>query len=664
MFKKILIANRGEIACRVIKTARFLGIKTVAVYSDADRGGLHVQMADESVHIGPSPVSESYLVMEAIIQACKDTGAEAVHPGYGFLSENSVFAEALAKENITFIGPPIGAINAMGDKITSKKIAAKAGVSTIPGYDGIVENGEHAVQVAADIGYPVMLKATAGGGGKGMRVARNEAECLDGFERAASEAASSFGDDRILVEKFIENPRHIEIQIIADSHGNSVYLGERECSLQRRHQKVIEEAPSSFLDDATRKAMGEQAVLLARAVDYYSAGTVEFVVDKDKNFYFLEMNTRLQVEHPVTEMVTRLDLVELMLLVAAGEKLPISQEDVQVKGWSIESRIYAEDPFSGFLPSIGRLVRYIPPDEENNKVRVDTGVFEGGEISMFYDPMIAKLICFGSDRTEAISLMQEALDEFVIRGVKHNISFLSALIGHGQFASGDFSTNFIGQEYPDGFDASDLPHEDPAIPIVVASIIHRLYMDRAACLSGQLQGHERRVQDHWVVVIGDEYHEIAVMPYQRTCGYQAVYGGENYEVKTDWSFAQPIFRGSVNKVPVCFQVERSGLSYKLERRGSCSNAKVMTNKAAQYYKLMPSSEDSGHSKYLLAPMPGLLIKLSVEEGQHVIAGEELAIIEAMKMENVLRAIKDGVVKKIAADVGDSLNVEQVILEFE
>ncbi len=664
MFTKILIANRGEIACRVIKTAKAMGINTVAVYSDADRGALHTQLADESVHIGPSAPGESYLVMERIVEACKDTGAEAVHPGYGFLSENKTFCELLAKEDITFIGPPAGAITAMGDKITSKQIAAKAGVNTIPGHDGIIKDSDHAVVVAQEIGYPVMLKATAGGGGKGMRVARNDEECREGFDRASSEARSSFGDDRMLIEKFIEEPRHIEIQIIADTHGNTVYLGERECSMQRRHQKVIEEAPSSFLDAQTRKAMGEQAVLLAKAVQYYSAGTVEFVVDANRNFYFLEMNTRLQVEHPVTELITGVDLVELMLKVASREKLPFSQHDVKLKGWSMECRVYAEDPFSGFLPSIGRLVRYMPPDEENGNIRVDTGVYEGGEISMYYDPMIAKLITYGEDRNDAIAQMQEALDEFVIRGVKHNIAFLGALIAHPRFVSGDFNTNFIGEQYPDGFDARDVVHEDPALPIVVTGVIHRLFMDRAACLSGQLQGHERMVQDSWVVVAGSEYYDISVRAFQSGCGYEVEYEEKKYKVTTDWSFAQPLFRASINGEVICFQVERKGLNYRLFHKGSRVDAMVMTPKAAELFKLMPQREDLDGSKYLLSPMPGLLIKISVEVGQAVKAGEELVIIEAMKMENVLRATQDAVISSIVTKVGDSLEVEQVILELE
>lgn len=664
MFKKILIANRGEIACRIIKTARSMGIKTVALYSDADKSSRHVQMADEAVHIGPPAAADSYLVIDNIIAACKETGADAVHPGYGFLSENSAFCQRLEQEDIAFIGPPVEAITAMGDKITSKQIADKAGVNTIPGYDGILKNADEAVEKAAEIGYPVMLKATAGGGGKGMRVACNEQECRDGFERAAGEARSSFGDDRILIEKFIEKPRHIEIQIMADRHGNVVYLGERECSLQRRHQKVIEEAPSPFLDKAARKKMGEQAVMLAKAVNYCSAGTVECIVDQDHNFYFLEMNTRLQVEHPVTEMVTGLDLVELMIRIAAGEVLPVRQNDIKINGWALECRIYAEDPVRDFLPSTGRLVTYQQPFEESGRVRVDTGVFEGGEISMFYDPMIAKLVTWGKDRDQAIVTMQDALDEYVIHGVRHNITFLAALIAHPGFRQGDISTHFIAEEFPQGFKDTDVPVDDPALPIVVAGIIHRLYMDRAAHISGQLSGHERRVQDSWVVITEDGYHKITVKPFQSDCCYRVDYDGNHYGVKTDWLFCQKLFRCSINGNRFCFQVVRDGIGYNLIHRGRLTRTKVLTPMAAELYRLMPKKVAADLSKFLIAPMPGLLVKLSGEEGQEVKAGDELAVIEAMKMENVLRAPMDGVISRTVACLGDSLSVDQVILEFE
>ncbi len=660
MFKKILIANRGEIACRVMKTARKMGIKTVAVYSDADKDALHVQMADEAVHIGAAPSAESYLVMERIIQACKDTGAEAVHPGYGFLSENSTFCEALEKEGIVFIGPATLAINSMGDKITSKKLAEEAGVNTIPGYTDVVKDSEQAVEIANGIGYPVMLKASAGGGGKGMRVAWNEDECRDGFERATNEASSSFGDDRVFIEKFIEEPRHIEIQVMADTHGNCIYLGERECSIQRRHQKVIEEAPSPFLDEETRQAMGAQAVALAKAVNYRSAGTVEFIVDAKRNFYFLEMNTRLQVEHPVTEFVTGQDLVELMLRVANGEELPLKQEDVKLSGWAMESRVYAEDPFKNFLPSIGRLVHYRPPEGEG--VRVDTGVYEGGEVSMFYDPMIAKLVTYGKDRAEAISLMQDALDAYYIRGVQHNISFLNALMVHPRFNAGQLTTNFIAEEYPDGFDANCVPQDDPAKTVVVAAMAHRAYQDRAASISGQMPSLEREVGSDWVVIINGEHHPLVATQIQGGC--QVEYAGTSYEVLSEWELGQPLMHCSINGKPACFQVERDGIWLNLRHSGNQTRALVVTPRAAEMHGYMLEKEPPDLSKYLISPMPGLLVKLSVQEGAEVKAGDELAVIEAMKMENVLRAEQDVVVAKINAEAGDSLTVDQIIMEFE
>ncbi len=664
MFNKILIANRGEIACRIIRTARRMGIATVAVYSDADRHALHVRMADEAVHLGPAPATESYLRMDRIVDACRRTGAEAVHPGYGFLSENPRFREALQAEEIVFIGPPAAAIRAMGDKITSKRLAAEAGVNVIPGFDGILEDGEQAVREAARIGYPVMLKATAGGGGKGMRIARNEEECRQGFERARSEAGSSFGDERILIEKFIEQPRHIEIQVMADSHGNIVFLGERECSLQRRHQKIIEEAPSPFLEQATREEMGEQAVRLARAVDYTSAGTVEFIVDQERNFYFLEMNTRLQVEHPVTEMVTGLDLVELMIRVAAGEALGLRQEEIRSNGWAMECRVYAEDPATDFLPSTGRLVRYQPPEAEHGRIRVDTGVFEGGAISMYYDPMIAKLVTWGPDRDQAIFTMQEALDEYVIRGVRHNINFLAALMAHPRFRQGELSTSFIDEEFPHGFRDCDVVQESPALPLIVAAIMHRLYMDRAARISGQLPGHERRVLDNWVVVSGGRYHEITVRPFQADQGYRVDFEGQHFGIKTDWSFCQDILRGVINNQRFAMQVERTGLGYRLQHRGVTTEALVLTPRAAELHRLMPRRQETDRSRSLLSPMPGLLVKISVNEGDRVQCGQELAVIEAMKMENVLRAPVSATVATIVCRPGDCLSVDQVILEFE
>ena len=661
MFKKILIANRGEIACRVIKTARKMGIKTVAVYSEADRDALHVELADEAVLIGPPPTAQSYLVMERIIQACKDTGAEAVHPGYGFLSERAAFCQALEKEGIVFIGPKVRAIEAMGDKITSKILAKEAGVNTVPGYTDIIKDGDHALQIARDIGYPVMLKASAGGGGKGMRVAWNDAECVDGFERASNEARSSFGDDRVFVEKYIEEPRHIEIQVLGDSHGNIVYLGERECSLQRRHQKVIEEAPSPFLDEKTRKAMGEQAVALARAVDYQSAGTVEFIVDAKRNFYFLEMNTRLQVEHPVTEYITGLDLVEQMLRVAAGEPLSFKQEDIKLKGWAIEARVYAEDPFRNFLPSIGRLVKYMPP-KESDVVRVDTGIYEGSEVSMYYDPMIAKLVTYGSTRDRAISHMRDALNQFFIRGVQHNISFLAALMVHTRFMTGRISTNMIAEEYPNGFHATDVPHDDPALLISVAAFIHRSYMDRAAQITGQLLGHERRVKNDWVVLMNGQQHPVHIDP--APGGYDVTYMDEAYQVRSNWEFGYPLFKGTLNGTDICIQVERRDMIYRLFHWGSQADVMVLSPRIADLQALMPEKEPPDLSKFLLSPMPGLLTKVAVQVGQEVKGGEELAVIEAMKMENVLRADQDAKVAKIMAAPGDSLAVDQAIIEFE
>ena len=661
MFDKILIANRGEIACRVIKSAQKMGIKTVAVYSDADRDALHVQLADEAVHIGASPSAESYLVADRIVQACTDTGAQAVHPGYGFLSENSAFCDTLSKKNIAFIGPKTRAIEAMGDKITSKKLAEKSGVNTIPGFTGVLKDGDHAVEIAADVGYPVMLKATAGGGGKGMRVARNDDECRDGFDRAANEARSSFGDDRIFMEKFIEEPRHIEIQVIADGHGNVVYLNERECSLQRRHQKVIEEAPSPFLDAKTRKKMGEQAVALSKAVDYESAGTVEFIVDQERNFYFLVMNTRLQVEHPVTEMTTGIDLVELMIRVAAGEELPIAQKDVIINGWAIESRVYAEDPARNFLPSTGRLIYYRPPAETDN-VRVDTGVFEGGEVSMFYDPMIAKLITHGKDRDDAINRMRAALDQFVIRGVTSNLPFLSALMAHDNFASGDISTNTIAQEYPDGFDATAAAPQDPASMVVVAAAMVRSYRDRAAKIEGQLGGQQRRVPGDWVVIMYGKHHPVTVVPAEG--GHDVTYEGTSYSLQSDWQFGDHLYNGTINNEAVSMQVHRDNQKYRLWHGGHQCDCRILTPREAELMLLMPEKAPPDLSRHLLAPMPGLLVSVAVKEGDEVKVGEELAVLEAMKMENTLRAERNGIVARVHFEAGASLEVDVLIMEFE
>ncbi len=660
MFNKILIANRGEIACRVIKTARRMGLQTVAVYSEADRDALHVAMADEAVLIGPPPSAQSYLDIDKILQVCQATGAEAVHPGYGFLSENATFAERLAEAGIAFIGPNVQAIRCMGDKITSKKLAREAGVNTIPGHPDIIEDADTAVAIAQEIGYPVMLKASAGGGGKGMRVAHNDDECRDGFLRATNEAKASFGDGRVFLEKFIEEPRHIEIQVLADKHGQAIHLGERECSLQRRHQKVIEEAPSPFLDDATRTAMGDQAVALARAVDYESAGTVEFIVDRQRNFYFLEMNTRLQVEHPVTEFVTGLDLVELMIKIAAGESLPIAQGDVKRDGWAIEARVYAEDPFRGFLPSVGRLVRYLPPPESAG-VRVDTGVYEGGEVSIHYDPMIAKLITHGATRGQAITRMREALNESYIRGVSHNISFLAALIEHPRFREGRISTNMIAEEYPHGFHPADMIHDDPALLIVVAASIHRQYMDRAAGISGQLPGYERIVSDRWVIVMNGERQMVEMQ--LADGGQDITYEEKRYQVRSDWQFGQPLFRGTVNGTDVCIQVERRNMYYRLFHWGAQVDIMVLTDRAAELLACMPDKAPVDTSQFLLSPMPGMLTQLIVGEGHEVRAGQDLAVVEAMKMENVLRSERDGTVEKVMAAVGDTLAVDQPIMKF-
>ena len=662
MFKKILIANRGEIACRIIKTARRMGISTVAVYSDADSNALHRQMADEAVYIGSAPSADSYLHITSILAAIKETGADAVHPGYGFLSENAAFAKALKKENVTFIGPPIGAITAMGDKIESKKLAMKANVSSVPGHTEAVRNPTDAVKIANDIGYPVMLKASAGGGGKGMRLAWNDEECRDGLKRAVKEAKTSFGDDRVFIEKFIEEPRHIEIQIIADKHGNTVYLGERECSIQRRHQKVLEEAPSPFLDEATRKAMGEEAVALAKAVDYHSAGTVEFIVDNKKNFFFLEMNTRLQVEHPVTELITGHDLVELMIKVAAGEELSFGQDDVKLRGWALEARVYAEDPLRNFLPSTGRIVRYKSPKETHN-VRVDTGVFEGGEISIYYDPMIAKLITYGANRSEAIKHMRSALDAFYIRGVNHNINFLSALVAHSRFQSSNMTTNFIAEEYPKGFHPKDLPIEDPIVQIIVAASIHHAYQERAASISGQIAGNKREVDPHWVVVTKQISQPVTVS--KITGGYSVKVDDVNYDIQTDWQLGEPLLHGTLmNGKDLVYQVERENVIYRLTHGGSQDDILVLSPLHADLNVLMPVKKPPDTSKVLHSPMPGLLISIAVEKGQKVKAGEELAVVEAMKMENVLRADRDAVVCSLKAGVGDSLIVDQVIMDFE
>jgi propionyl-CoA carboxylase alpha chain len=666
MFTKILIANRGEIACRVIKTASKMGIKTVAVYSEADKDALHVDLADEAVCIGPAASKESYLVMDKIIAACKQTGAQAVHPGYGFLSENAEFSRRLEEEGIKFIGPKHYSVGKMGDKIESKKLALEARVNTIPGYNEAISGPDEAVKIAQGIGYPVMIKASAGGGGKGLRVAFNDKEAHEGFTSCVNEAKNAFGDDRVFIEKYVLEPRHIEIQVLGDSFGNYVYLNERDCSIQRRHQKVIEEAPSPFVDPAMRKAMGEQAVALARAVQYESAGTVEFVVGADKSFYFLEMNTRLQVEHPVTELITGVDLVELMIRVAYGEKLPLTQEQVQLNGWAMECRINAEDPFRGFLPSTGRLVKFLPPEEIPGQVRVDTGVYDGGEISMFYDSMIAKLIVHGATREQAISRMRDALNAFVIRGISSNIPFQAALMQHPRFQSGNFNTGFIAEEYPKGFDASMVPHDDPALLVSVAAYVYRAYTDRGASVSGQLQGHERIVGDKWCVVrlnpSGNEQHSVIARPVPG--GYHIEYKGENYEILSEWKLGQSLFNGTCNGEEFTLQVERHKTKYSLFHWGTRADFMVMSARAAELLSLMPEKPAPDLSKFLLSPMPGLLREVAVKVGQEVKAGEKLAVIEAMKMENILRADQDCKVRKVSAAAGESLSVDQVIVEFE
>ena len=669
MFKKILIANRGEIACRVIKTARKMGIATVAVYSAADKDALHVEMADEAVCIGPAPSRESYLALDKIIAACKATGAEAVHPGYGFLSENEAFSRKLEEAGIVFIGPKHYSVAAMGDKIASKKLALEARVNVIPGFNEAIDTPEQAVKIAQGIGYPVMIKASAGGGGKGLRVAWNDHEAFEGFAACKTEAKNAFGDDRVFIEKFVEEPRHIEIQLIGDAHGNCIYLHERECSLQRRHQKVIEEAPSPFIDPATRQAMGEQAVALAKAVNYQSAGTVEFVVGKDKSFYFLEMNTRLQVEHPVTEFITGLDLVELMIRVAAGEKLPFTQADIKLEGWAMECRINAGDPFRGFLPSTGRLVKYAPPAEtrdDQGSVRVDTGVYEGGEISMFYDSLIAKLIVHGATRAAAIARMRAALNAFVIRGVASNIAFQAALMQNPRFVAGTFNTGLIAEEYPRGFNAAAVPHDDPAMLISVAAAMHRQYLARNAFISGQMPGHEYKPGAEFVVRLEDGTdHAVTVSAAPAgEAGWDVLFAGERYAIRSPWQFGQALYQGTLNGEHFCMQVERRGLKYRLFHWGTQADLLVMTARAAHLQSLMPHKAPPDTSRFLLSPMPGLLTQIAVTPGQEVKAGEVLARIEAMKMENILKAERDCVVDELLARAGESLAVDQPIIGFK
>ncbi|MEM9697909.1 MAG: acetyl/propionyl/methylcrotonyl-CoA carboxylase subunit alpha [Pseudomonadota bacterium] len=681
MFKKILIANRGEIACRVVKTARKMGLTSVAIYSDADAQALHVQMADEAMHIGPPPANQSYIVIDKVMQAIKQSGAECVHPGYGFLSENAKFAEALEAAGVAFVGPPKGAIEKMGDKITSKQIAQDAGVSTVPGYMGLIEDADEAVKISNDIGYPVMLKASAGGGGKGMRIAWNDTDAREGYQSSKNEAANSFGDDRIFIEKFVTQPRHIEIQVLCDAHGNGIYLGERECSIQRRNQKVVEEAPSPFLDEATRKAMGEQAVALAQAVGYTSAGTVEFIVDGDKNFYFLEMNTRLQVEHPVTELITGVDLVEQMIRVANGEKLSITQEDVTLTGWAIENRLYAEDPYRGFLPSIGRLTRYRPPQElaagplsDTGKwadnaptapmaVRNDTGVYEGGEISMYYDPMIAKLCTWAPSRAEAIEQMRVALDRFEVEGIGHNLPFLSAVMDHPKFVSGDMTTAFIAEEYPDGFEGVTLPDAELRRIAAACAAMHRVSEIRRARVSGRMDNHERKVGSDWNVNLqGQSFDvEIAADPEGSTVHFD---GGTSLRVAGAWSPGHQLADMTVADAPLVMKVGKISGGFRIRTRGADLKVHTRSPRQAALARLMPEKVAPDTSKMLLCPMPGLVVKMDVAEGDEVQEGQALCTIEAMKMENILRAERKGTVAKINAGAGDSLAVDDVIMEFE
>jgi propionyl-CoA carboxylase alpha chain len=660
MFRKILIANRGEIACRIIRTARRMGIATVAVYSEADAEALHVREADESVLIGPPPSADSYLRIDRIVEACRSTGAEAVHPGYGFLSERPEFAAALADAGVVFIGPPPEAIAAMGDKIESKRLAQAAGVSTVPGYLDVIPDAEHAIPIAREIGYPVMIKASAGGGGKGMRIAHDEAELRDGFTSAQHEAKASFGDDRVFLEKYIEQPRHIEIQVLGDAHGNIVHLGERECSIQRRHQKVVEEAPSPFIDAATRAAMGAQAVALARAVGYRSAGTVEFIVDRQRNFYFLEMNTRLQVEHPVTELVTGLDLVELMIRIAAGEKLPFDQQTVRQQGWAIEARVYAEDPTRNFLPSIGRLVRYCPPGGEG--VRIDSGVFEGAEISLYYDPMIAKLIAYGTDREAAIGRLQNALDGFYISGVRHNVAFLAAIAASERFHAGALSTDFIAETFPDGFAPPAEPVAADRVLLVAVVLAELRLRDGEAAIDGV--DREPDIPPRLIVLLDGRAAPVSVRA-EGAAAYQIESDGEIFVAATDWRPGLPLLHLRIDERIVTVQIERlPGRAFRLVHHGVIRRAQVLPPRAAELATLMPVKAAADTSRLVQSPMPGLLTSVVVEEGQEVKAGEPLVVVEAMKMENVLRAERDGKVARLRAKPGDSLAVDQVILEFE
>ena len=666
MFEKILIANRGEIACRVIKTARKMGIKTVAIYSDSDKKALHMKMADEAFHVGPPPASQSYISIDKVMQAVRQSGAQAVHPGYGFLSENSKFAQALAAENVAFIGPSVEAIEKMGDKITSKKIAQDAGVSTVPGHMGLIDDAKAAVRISNEIGYPVMIKASAGGGGKGMRLAWNDAEALEGFQSSKNEAANSFGDDRIFIEKFVTQPRHIEIQILADSHGNCIYMGERECSIQRRNQKVVEEAPSPFLDQATRKAMGEQACALANAVGYVSAGTVEFIVDKDKNFYFLEMNTRLQVEHPVTELITGFDLVEQMIRIANDEVLNMAQGDVKLNGWAIESRLYAEDPYRGFLPSIGRLTRYRPPEECTNEsciVRNDTGVFEGGEISMYYDPMIAKLCTWAPSRNLAIEQMSKALDRFEVEGIGHNLPFLSAVMNHEKFISGDTTTAFIEENYPDGFEGVTLGEGELRRIAASCAAMNRVAEIRRTKISGRLDNHERKIGNDWVVTLQEQSFKVMITA--DPSGSDVLFeDDETLRVAGRWVPGQSLAEMRVGETNLVMKVKKISGGFRIRSGGADLKVHVRTPMQSKLAELMPEKFAPDTSRLLLCPMPGLVVKVHVFEGEEVQEGQALCTIEAMKMENILRAERKGIVETLQTSEGKSLAVDDVIMKFK
>ena len=685
MFDKILIANRGEIACRVIKTARKMGLKTVAVYSDADKNALHVSLADEAIHIGPPPANQSYIVIDKIMDAIAQSGAQAVHPGYGFLSENPKFAEALDAAGVAFVGPPKRAIEAMGDKITSKKIAQEAGVSTVPGYMGLIEDADEAVNISNKIGYPVMIKASAGGGGKGMRIAWSDQEAREGFQSSKNEAANSFGDDRIFIEKFVTQPRHIEIQVLCDTHGNAIYLNERECSIQRRNQKVVEEAPSPFLDEDTRRAMGEQSCALAKAVGYASAGTVEFIVDGNKNFYFLEMNTRLQVEHPVTELITGVDLVEQMIRIANGEPLSMTQSDVQRTGWAIENRLYAEDPYREFLPSIGRLTRYRPPAEiaagpmveagtwvmnadasaptGDTAIRNDTGVFEGGEISMYYDPMIAKLCTWGPTRDAAIEAMRSALDSFEVEGIGHNLPFVSAVMDHPKFVSGDMTTAFIAEEYPDGFVGVTLQDHDLRRIAAAAAAMHRVAEIRRARISGRIDNHERKVGTDWVVTLQKIRYDVGIDA-DRDGATVRFSDGAEMRVSGDWTPGNQLANMMVDGTALVLKVGKITQGFRIRSRGADLKVNVRTPRQAELAELMIEKVPPDTSKMLLCPMPGLIVKVDVAVGDEVQDGQALCTVEAMKMENILRAEKRGVISKINAKAGQSLAVDDVIMEFE